>query len=277
MKILDPGVIGSSFIDFTIPSDFARHALYYCPQFGHFYCNNKYDIARESLDLFLLFYIRNGSLTIETQGYTYTAKQDEVVLLNCIHPHRYHCKDTCEFLWFHFNGSSSAAYTEYLTEQHNIVFSGEQIADLQRNFLTIHQRARSVVVNEHLLSLNIGQILCRLATANQRTIADHSILLPAINFIREHYSEQIDLNQLSEVCRISKPHLIRCFKKDMNCTPHEYLLAYRLRQSKHLLVSSVISIEEIAEQCGFNSASHFTRAFRQSTGFTPSAFRKMQF
>ena len=61
------------------------------------------------------------------------------------------------------------------------------------------------------------------------------------------------------------------------CTPHEYLLQYRLRQSKRLLLSSDLTVEQIAEDCGFNSASHFARAFRQETDISPTAFRAISF
>ena len=76
---------------------------------------------------------------------------------------------------------------------------------------------------------------------------------------------------------MSASHLIRCFKKHLSCTPHEYLLQYRLRQSKRLLQATEDSIEEIADACGFNSASHFARAFKAVNGMTPTAFRALEF
>lgn len=277
MKIVDVGVSNASFMDFTIPSDFARQALYYCPQFGHFYCNDNYYIERDFLDLFLLMYVCHGSLTVETQGRTYIANQGEIVLLDCRQPHRYYCKNSVDFLWFHFHGNSSIAYSEYLYTQSGVVFTGERIPELYRNFMAIIQGANAVIVNEHQISLNINQILCHLVNIRQNNSSTNSLLLPAIAYIRENYSTPITLDHLANLCLISKPHLIRCFKKHMSCTPHEYLLAYRLRQSKQQLIGTSLSVETIAEECGFNSASHFTRAFRKSTGITPTEFRKLQF
>ena len=79
------------------------------------------------------------------------------------------------------------------------------------------------------------------------------------------------------MCGISKSHFILSFKLYVGCTPHEYLLQYRLRQSKRLLLSSDLTVEQIAEDCGFNSASHFARAFRQETDISPTAFRAISF
>lgn len=76
---------------------------------------------------------------------------------------------------------------------------------------------------------------------------------------------------------MSTSHFIRSFQKYLGRTPHEYLLSFRLLRSKQLLLSAELSVEQIADQCGFNSASHFARAFRKSNGISPSEFRKMQF
>lgn len=60
-------------------------------------------------------------------------------------------------------------------------------------------------------------------------------------------------------------------------TPHEYLVAYRLMQAKQMLLTNQLSIEQIAELCGFHSASHFARAFRKNNGISPSEFKQMRF
>lgn len=275
MKIVDRGVIGDSFMDFTTPSEFAKKALYCCSQFGHFRCDSRYCISREYLDLFLLMYVCAGTLTVETRGHTCTASAGETVLLDCRRPHSYYCEDTVDFLWFHFNGNSSALYAEYLYVQRGIVFPED--GRLEADFRDVLQLAGADIPDEHQLSLSVSRILCRLASAQQHNRTAEGFLRPAADFIRSHYSEPISLDDLAERCRISKPHLIRSFKRCLNCTPHEYLLSYRLRQAKQRLIGSAASMEEIAEQCGFNSASHFTRAFRTNTGMTPTEFRKLQF
>lgn len=89
--------------------------------------------------------------------------------------------------------------------------------------------------------------------------------------------QPVSLEDLADQCSMSTSHLIRSFQRYLNCTPHEYLLAFRLKQSKQLLLSTSMSIEQIAEQCGFNSASHFARAFRKNNGASPSTFRQVHF
>lgn len=275
MKYSEPGVIGESSINFTIPSDFARSALYCCPEVGYFYCDSQYDIRRENYNWFLMSFICKGSLTFQTEGMTFQAKENDVVLLDCRAPHRYFCEDHAEFYWFHFFGSSSSEYVDYLLSQRGALYSGPQIGSLRQSFDNIFRQAGTAIVNEHLISREISSIFCSLATSQRSSALIHSPIVPVLTYISMHFSEPVDLDQMAEMCMISKPHLIRLFKKELNCTPHDYLLDFRLRQAKQFLTATSHTVEEIAEECGFNSVSHFSRAFRKRIHMTPSEFRNL--
>lgn len=277
MKIVDKGVLKPSFMDFTIPSAFAKNALYYVPQYGHFYCNENYRISRDYLDLYLLIYVCKGTLNVEIGGKEYEVAENQVMLLDCHEAHKYWCRKSVDFMWFHFNGNSSRAYTQYLTEQKGIHFGGPVAAGLKGVFEKVLLAAQAIIVNEHYLSQHISQIFTVLASPPTTKMLLNHPFIPAIEYIASHYSEEVDLYTLCDVCNLSISHFIRGFKAHTGCTPHEYLLAYRLRQSKQLLISSAFTIEEIAEKCGFNSASHYARAFRKSENISPTQFRKLDF
>ena len=233
MQIVDTGVLTPSFMDFSLPSEFAKSALYYCPQFGQFICNSDYRIERNGIDQYLLIYINSGSLCIRTDGMTAEAHEGEIALFDCRKPHCYWCPDKVDFYWFHFNGASSKQYTEYLTERFGLVHEKQPMLSLKDQFRTVVHSAQ-YGMSTQFASMNEHQI----------SIAVHSIL-GGLRYV--------------------------------GCTPHEYLLQYRLRQSKRLLLSSDLTGEQIAEDCGFNSASHFARAFRQETDISPTAFRSISF
>ncbi len=73
---------------------------------------------------------------------------------------------------------------------------------------------------------------------------------------------------------ITPSRFCRIFKKANGVSPHQYVIKARLGRAQELISSSDTHLSVIAEELGFTSQSHFTRAFRHYTGRTPSAFRR---
>lgn len=161
MQIVDTGVLTPSFMDFSLPSEFAKSALYYCPQFGQFICNSDYRIERNGIDQYLLIYINSGSLCIRTDGMTAEAHEGEIALFDCRKPHCYWCPDKVDFYWFHFNGAGSKQYTEYLTERFGLVHEKQPMLSLKDQFRTVVHSAQYGMstqfasMNEHQISIAV--------------------------------------------------------------------------------------------------------------------------
>ena len=64
------------------------------------------------------------------------------------------------------------------------------------------------------------------------------------------------------------------FKKQFGMSFSEYVNGKRLEKSRELLLSTVLSVKEIADEVGFTDANYFTRLFRQNFGISPTDFRK---
>ena len=97
-----------------------------------------------------------------------------------------------------------------------------------------------------------------------------------VEFIEEHFSTQIVMDDLAKVAGMSTIHFSRAFKKSLGTTPHAFLTQRRLLHAKALLRSSKLSITEVALAAGFGSSAHFASVFSRKVGFTPSAFRAGQ-
>lgn len=96
----------------------------------------------------------------------------------------------------------------------------------------------------------------------------------ALEYIRNHYAEDISSTAIAEVLHVSDGYLRTVFKKELACTIKEYILQYRIEKSKELLLKDEKKIYEIAAGCGFMSSQHFSRVFRQETGMTPGEYKK---
>ena len=82
-----------------------------------------------------------------------------------------------------------------------------------------------------------------------------------------------DAHALAQRAGLTPSHFCRVFKKSTGTTPHQYVMKARLDRAQELLGASDMSIAAIADRLGFTSQSHFTRAFRQYAGQTPSGWR----
>ncbi len=95
------------------------------------------------------------------------------------------------------------------------------------------------------------------------------------NYIREHCTENLSLEQISEHAGFSKYHFARLFKEFTGSTCHDYLTLCRIRWAQNLLADFSLSITEISMRSGFNSLATFNRSFKQQLGCTPSEYRKL--
>lgn len=90
-------------------------------------------------------------------------------------------------------------------------------------------------------------------------------------FIDNNYSEEIDLNNISDEAYFSKFHFIRLFKKVYGKTPHQYLIYVRIEQAK-LLLHEQKPVSEVCFAIGFSSITSFTGLFKKIAGKTPSEY-----
>lgn len=97
----------------------------------------------------------------------------------------------------------------------------------------------------------------------------------AKNYITEHYTDDISLQEIATHCHVSPFHFSRIFKTFTQSSPHQFLLTIRLKHAELLLKDSVMPIGDIAFLSGFNSIEHFTAAFRQKYKCPPARFRSL--
>ena len=93
-------------------------------------------------------------------------------------------------------------------------------------------------------------------------------------YISEHFAEPLRLGDVAHVFGFSEGYLSVIFKQNFDQTFFEYLLAYQLERGKELLVSTGISVGEIAFQAGLNSNSYFCTAFKKREGLSPKRYRE---
>lgn len=95
----------------------------------------------------------------------------------------------------------------------------------------------------------------------------------ALNFIRNNYNQELNLQNMAESVALSPKYFCRLFKESTGHTPIEYLNWFRVNRACTLLRESNEKLLDIALECGFNDFSYFTKTFRRYKGMPPSKYR----
>ena len=91
--------------------------------------------------------------------------------------------------------------------------------------------------------------------------------------VDEQYQNKIRVEEVAELCNLTKPAFCRYFKKATGSTFIYFLNQYRISQAKRLLLAGK-NISETCYECGFESLSYFNRTFKKVTEENPSEFKK---
>jgi len=94
-------------------------------------------------------------------------------------------------------------------------------------------------------------------------------LVEAVELMESNIEEPMTLDELATHVGISRRQLERLFQKHLQCVPTRYYLEIRLRRARALLLRSSRSIVDIAFACGFVSAPHFSKCYRDFFGIPP--------
>lgn len=98
-------------------------------------------------------------------------------------------------------------------------------------------------------------------------------LAPVLSFMEENFQHDIKLTDLAKVAGMSITNFRRLFKNKIGESPIQYLLMMRLTKAKELLMTTSLSVTDIAMKAGFNDANYFSRQFTAVTGLPPRIWR----
>lgn len=97
----------------------------------------------------------------------------------------------------------------------------------------------------------------------------------AKQYIQNHYSEAITLEEVSSAVGLSSAYFSALFKKTEGEGFAKYLINVRMEQARILLRESNIPVAEICRRVGYNDLKHFTHTFERSAGVKPATYRKL--
>ena len=187
-----------------------------------------------------------------------------------------------------FNGTYDRNNKSNLMQE----LSDNKLLDLIPSHLTVERCLEYVNIYEKLCHLSLkdgdqttktlllNQLLCLIlanicnSTLRSNTKETENFLLTETHkYVEKNIGKVITLEELSANVYLSSSWFSKKFKEATNISPMEYVLNIKLSNAKQLLSTTQLSINEIAQICGFNDAAYFSYYFKKRFGISPKQYR----
>jgi len=140
--------------------------------------------------------------------------------------------------------------------------------------------------SEQLIKLNIEMLLIRLmrrdfhtetseplsSTARENDNAE--VIKRVIAYMEERLDANVSLDEIGDALHISKTRLKDLFKKSTGSTIMEYFAGMKIKQAKQLIRDETYNMTEISGMLGFSSVHYFSKAFKKTTGMSPTEYAR---
>jgi transcriptional regulator GlxA family with amidase domain len=99
-------------------------------------------------------------------------------------------------------------------------------------------------------------------------------LLEVVRYVESNYALSLYISDLARRAHLSESVFRRRFQQFRNAAPARFVAQVRIRGAAHLLATTELDMDDIAEQTGFPNPAYLTRVFKRVTGKTPARFRR---
>ena len=123
-------------------------------------------------------------------------------------------------------------------------------------------------------SLKISLFEQRVSSAAEPEKQEERAITGITRYLQEHLAEEISLSVLAEEFHLNPQYISQLFKSEIGVNFLAYLTNIRMEKAKKLLLTTSLSIAEVAEQSGYGDYRVFTKVFKKSEGVTPSQYRR---
>lgn len=172
---------------------------------------------------------------------------------------------------------------EYTTKEYSVYFQKEEQPDMARLIIAIRQEAEK---KRHLYQESVKGLLqafliewirmCHMEERLNQRIEKNNVIAPAMEYVEQHFQEDIRIAQMAELCNVSESHFRRSFYEITNMNPLEFVNLVRIQKACGLLKKTQYSMDIIAARCGFENTATFTRNFKKLLNQTPYQWKKAE-
>lgn len=259
------------------------------PKFKDFYlcfcgfaeCEPLHSYGPASRPNYILHYVTKGKGIYQVGETKYMVSQGQAFLIEPDNLTFYQAdkSEPWSYLWVGFAGTDASRFLQDLgLNSKQLICECEYGEELKNIVFSMLKHTSSTAENLYYLQgelYHFFSVLARGISLNEYTNEnkEDAHVQDAIDYIKNHYSQKISITDIAEYLALNRSYLYTIFKNSLGISPKEFLTQFRISRGKEQLSLTDLSIEEIAQDCGYSSALAFGKAFKQVIGMTPSSYR----
>lgn len=227
-----------------------------------------------------ILYCASGEGFVRKNGACFPFKEGDIVVVNSEEVHSLHHSPAgtyrCIIIDRHFCAECGIPSTSLVFQSHirdpQMKEAFLQIIDAHNRYIRSGEFYEAVGIRS--LTLDFLYRLCRdylVSEQSEGAIKRNDALKTAITYIREHLSEPITMDTLTQLTGLSENTLLRRFKRAFGRSVIDTILLLRCTEAKRLIENGS-SVTDAAHACGFENMSYFTRTFKRYYQIPPSCY-----
>ena len=248
-------------------------------------CDPGIRFGPEVRDCFHLHVILSGTGTLLAGGQDFHPHFGQMFLLKDGEEVEYVAdkENPWEYCWVTYSGSDARRISEEIgfTDGVYCLDTREDARNFFELILRMHEKPEMNYINDlrrrgillEFLALAMESSSARKPRrAAKRTYTAEVYVQKAVSFIEMNYAT-INVSDVVDYIGFTRSYFTTVFHKYTGLSPQEYLLQFRFRKGCRLLTETDLSIQQIAEQTGYDDYMAFSKAFRKKFGISPTAYR----
>ena len=250
---------------------------------GKEHCAAGYSYGPAVRSQYVLHYIISGkgSYTINNTTYTLHKNQGFLIPPDTITYYEADKEEPWNYMWIGFNGVKAETYLNYANlNENNLIFECSK-DDTLKNYINEMLKLKELNFSnelklEGLLYMFMSSLVsCRKDEGNTKSFRSTEIYLEkSIEYIDKNYADNIKINDIANYIGINRSYLTHIFKKNINISPQEFLLNYRIDKACALLKSSDLSVKAVSKSIGYSDPLTFSKIFKKVKGESPKNYRE---